>query len=292
MSSLDLSNTVKIVKAIGQGTYGRVYLIQEQRYPNQLLALKVIHILGESLKLKVQKEIQIHCQLEHPNIVKLVHSEQILTNACLYLEYAVNGSLNHHLKTNQLGLVKSKALKYFQHLLNALNYLHGLGFVHRDIRPSNLVIDQNDCLKLTDFGMATMYKYHNEKFMLQISCGIESYRAPETFHFVDRIYVRPHNGVPLDVWSSGIVLVEMLTGRLPWKSVLSKKFKAYKQFVEGDSLDLNEFPALASLDSTIFVMLVEPMLQPNPDCRINLSYIMNDLNIIIGSLPIDEIDQH
>ncbi|OTF81315.1 hypothetical protein BLA29_001582 [Euroglyphus maynei] len=239
MSSLNLPNTSKFIKTIGQGTFGRVHLIHDERFPNQLLALKVIDIHGENSRRKVNKEIEIHGQLKHPNIVRLFYSEQISTNAYLYLEPAMNGSLNHHLKTKQLGIVKSKALKYFQHLITALIHLHGLGFVHRDIRPSNLVIDKNDCLKLIDFGLAIIYKYHDEKLMLQIACGTESYRAPETFDFISPNIVKPHEGVPLDVWSSGIVLVEMLTGRLPWNSVKTNEFNAYKRYVEGDSLDLN-----------------------------------------------------
>ncbi|XP_075678335.1 serine/threonine-protein kinase chk-1-like [Dermatophagoides pteronyssinus] len=289
MSSLNLPKTLKIIKTIGEGTYGRVYLIEEERFPNQLLALKVINVYDESAKIKAQREIEIQSQLKHPNIVKLLYSEQILTNKFLYLEHAVNGSLYNHLKINQLGMVKQKALKYFKHLASALNYLHECGFVHRDIRPSNLVIDQNDCLKLIDFGIATMYKYHNEKYMLQTACGTDSYRAPETFDIIDGTKVRPHDGIPLDVWSSGIVLVEMLTGRLPWKSAKERKFHAYKRYINGDLLNLNEFPVLATLDPSIFILLIEPMLQPNPKFRIDLAYIMNDLNILIDNLSNDKI---
>lgn len=107
-------------------------------------------------------------------------------------------------------------------------YLHSCGVTHRDLKPENLLLDEHDNLKITDFGMATVYRMQGKvsylviyatfstifqlftRFYLQERCldkrcGTLPYVAPE-------VLMRPYHAVPADVWSCGIILVAMLAG--------------------------------------------------------------------------------
>ena len=88
----------------------------------------------------------------------------------------------------------------FQH------YIHTKGVTHRDIKPENLLLDANDVLKITDFGMATLFRHGGRERMLNRRCGTRPYMAPEVVHDED------YFAQPADLWSCGLVLVAMLAG--------------------------------------------------------------------------------
>jgi serine/threonine-protein kinase Chk1 len=90
--------------------------------------------------------------------------------------------------------------------VSSQEYLHSRGVAHRDIKPGNLLLSESDQLKLSDFGMATVYRHNGKERLLSRRCGTLPYIAPE-------ILLRPtFNAEPADIWSCGVVLVAMLTG--------------------------------------------------------------------------------
>lgn len=98
-----------------------------------------------------------------------------------------------------------EAQKYFRQLLLAVEYLHSKGIAHRDIKPENLLLDGAGNLKVTDFGMATVFRLRGVERRLDKRCGTLPYLAPEVLH-------GPYRAQPTDIWSCGIVLVAMLAG--------------------------------------------------------------------------------
>ena len=77
---------------------------------------------------------------------------------------------------------------------------------HRDIKPENLLLTEGDVMKISDFGMATVFRHQGKERLLEKRCGTMPYIAPE-------VLLRPnYNAEPADIWSAGIVLVAMLTG--------------------------------------------------------------------------------
>ena len=89
---------------------------------------------------------------------------------------------------------------YFQ------SYLHHRGVAHRDIKPENLLLTDADVLKLSDFGMATVFRHQGKERLLERRCGTTAYCAPE-------MLMKPrYNAEPADIWSCGVVLVAMVTG--------------------------------------------------------------------------------
>lgn len=103
-------------------------------------------------------------------------------------------------------------------MISAINYLHKLGCAHRDVKPSNILIDYKSDIKLIDFGLGNLYD-ENEK--LKTACGSPCYAAPEI------ISGEAYDPITIDIWSSGITLYAMLCGHLPFddesKSVLYDK---------------------------------------------------------------------
>lgn len=97
------------------------------------------------------------------------------------------------------------AQKYFKQLLYGIEYLHEKGVAHRDIKPENLLLDRNDNLKISDFGMATVFRLRGIERTLDKRCGTLPYLAPEVLE-------KPYHARPADIWSCGIVLVAMLAG--------------------------------------------------------------------------------
>jgi len=100
------------------------------------------------------------------------------------------------------------------------------GIVHRDIKPENLLIDGKGLLKISDFGMATIFRLKGKERKLDKKCGTKPYLAPE-------VLKRPYYAKPSDIWSCGIVFVAMLTGELPWADTTdsNEEFKKWRNDV-------------------------------------------------------------
>lgn len=103
-------------------------------------------------------------------------------------------------------------------MLNAIIYLHDRGISHRDIKPENILLDGRGNLKITDFGMATLFQKGQVRRKLQTRCGTPLYMAPEIIHGTKTSY----EGDEVDLWSCGVVLFVLLLGCHPWEEPSGK----------------------------------------------------------------------
>lgn len=109
---------------------------------------------------------------------------------------------------------KWQAQKYFRQLISGVEYIHSRGITHRDLKPENLLLDSNNNLKITDFGLATIYRMQGRERCLEKKCGTMPYVAPE-------VLIKPYHAEPADTWSCGIILVTLLAGgKMLYKTVL------------------------------------------------------------------------
>ncbi|QHS71898.1 serine/threonine protein kinase [Saccharomyces paradoxus] len=206
----------KLGETLGFGSTGKVQLAQHER-TGQRTAVKVIsksifknkghHGNDDSvLPYNIEREIVIMKLLSHPNVLSLYDVWETNNNLYLILEYAEKGEL-FNLLVDHGPLPEREAIKCFKQIIIGVSYCHALGIVHRDLKPENLLLDSFYNIKIADFGMAAL---QTDADLLETSCGSPHYAAPEIVSGL------PYEGFASDVWSCGVILFALLTGRLPF----------------------------------------------------------------------------
>lgn len=105
----------------------------------------------------VKKEVAIQRNLQHPHILKFFGKRTQGDVEFIFLEYAAGGELFDRIEPD-IGMKKPEAQRYLNQLLSGVEYLHEKGIAHRDLKPENLLLDDHDNIKISDFGMATMFR--------------------------------------------------------------------------------------------------------------------------------------
>ena len=216
----------RIKNLIGSGGMGEVYLAEELILERKV-AIKVLNpqLTGdEQFRQRFVNEARIQGSLHHPNIVGL-HSffEQ---DGIYYMvqEFAPGRTLKDMI-TDEGPIPETRAIKILDQILKALVYAHAHDVIHRDIKPSNLMIDTDDRVKVMDFGIARiMSDSHLTKTGLKV--GTLFYMSPEQILTPREVDHRT------DIFSAGIVLYEMLTGRLPYNTDTDSDFAVQKEIVD------------------------------------------------------------
>ncbi|XP_029304095.1 serine/threonine-protein kinase Chk1 [Cottoperca gobio] len=198
-----------LVQTLGEGAYGEVRLLVN-RQTEEAVAVKVIDTSqAKECAENVKKEVCVHKMLNHANIVRFFGHRKEGTTMYLFLEYCTGGELFDRIEPD-VGMAEKDAHRFFLQLVAAVEYLHGSGITHRDIKPENILLDDKDNLKLTDFGLATMFRFRGRERLLSRLCGTLPYVAPELLGQTE------YKAQPADIWACGIVLTAMLAGELPW----------------------------------------------------------------------------
>ena len=199
------------MQTLGEGAYSEVKLAVN-RSTKECVAVKIIQFAQhpdlnpDNLK----KEICIMKMLRHENIIRFFGQRtEEGSVSYLFLEFASGGELFDRIEPDR-GMEPGLAHYFFVQLLNGMEYLHERGVVHRDIKPENLLLDNFDVLKISDFGLSTVFRHRGIERKLSKSCGTVPYIAPEVFAGLE------HHAEPADLWSCGITLVALLAGELPW----------------------------------------------------------------------------
>lgn len=160
----------------------------------------------DSLPYGIEREIIIMKLLNHPNVLRLYDVWETNNDLYMVLEYAEKGEL-FNLLVERGPLPENEAIRFFRQIIIGISYCHALGIVHRDLKPENLLLDNKFNIKIADFGMAAL---ETEDKLLETSCGSPHYAAPEIVSGI------PYHGFASDVWSCGVILYALLTGRLPF----------------------------------------------------------------------------
>ena len=150
----DLSEvTDSSLKILGKGSYGEVKLFKHEQ-TSILYAVKIINkeFIKKISSINVLlREVTIHKNLKHPNIIQLVKYFEDNEKVYIVLEYASKGSLFRIIRRKK-GLSESKAWQYFTETCLGIKHLHDNEIIHRDLKPENILIDNQDHVKICDFG--------------------------------------------------------------------------------------------------------------------------------------------
>lgn len=209
----------KILKKLGSGGFGTVYLA-EDTFLKILRALKIPHRVGSQTEKLLQESAVQTRLLDHPFIVKLLTVDIIDGNIIMVMEYVKGTDLEKLLDEKEKLDIRT-ALRYFRQLLSALDFAHKNKVIHRDIRPSNILIDENDDIKVTDFGTSRLLE---ERQFATTKIGSPPYMAPEQFE--GRAILAS------DIYSAGCLFYEMVSGLPP--VVAANPIDIYKRAKAGD----------------------------------------------------------
>ncbi|EKM76676.1 hypothetical protein AGABI1DRAFT_122426 [Agaricus bisporus var. burnettii JB137-S8] len=267
----------ELVDRIGGGGFSTVFRavhIAEHR----VAACKVVALTPATTELErkaIEKEMKIHAALKHMNVlefinavvVELKHADSYFPGIYMLMELAAGGDLFDKIAPD-IGVGDEVAHFYFGQLLAGMSYIHSQGVCHRDLKPENLLLDAAGTLKVTDFGLAAVYKLveSGKTRTLNERCGSLPYVAPELGSD------DPYQAEPVDVWSIGVVLFALLLGNTPWDepTVHSPEFCQYVSgsiFKEQPWCRLNEN----------VLSLIRGMLTVNPDKRMILDEVVSHL---------------
>jgi serine/threonine-protein kinase len=194
----------KIISPLGSGGFGTVYLA-EDTWIDKKVAIKVPHRqnldFGELLR-----EPRLLATLNHPNIVSITTAEKQDGVFFIVMEY-VQGETLENVILRQGPLELSRALDYTCQICNAVDHAHGQGIIHRDLRPSNVLVSESDMLKVADFGTSRFLEIaaHGTTVI-----GSPPYMAPEQFQG-KAVFAS-------DLYSLGVTMYQMLTGMLPYET--------------------------------------------------------------------------
>ncbi|KAI6116182.1 kinase-like domain-containing protein [Pisolithus sp. B1] len=203
-------------ECVGSGASSRVRIAKHCQ-TGQLAAVKIIPILpldthpglkSEKQRLNIDREIVVMKLMNHPNILRIYDVFQGENELYLVLEYVQGGELFDFL-VNRGRLPPLEALAIFKQIVYGLNYAHSLSIVHRDLKPENILIHSLNppLIKIADWGMAA---FAPPLVYLETSCGSPHYASPEIINGFK------YAGGATDIWSCGVILFALLTGRLPF----------------------------------------------------------------------------
>ena len=201
-----------IKKELGRGGMATVYLAVQDML-NRDVALKVLlpdMMKNENLRKNFLSEGNIIARLEHPNIIRIYDigiSDD--TTFFMTMEYLSGGSLKDKLAKGSLPY--SQSLKILSEISEGLTYAHSEGYIHRDIKPGNILFRANDDAVVTDFGIAKLQNTSGELTQMGFTMGTVQYMSPEQATTSDLDYRS-------DIYSLGLVFYEMLTGEKAFKA--------------------------------------------------------------------------
>lgn len=207
----------EFMQTLGEGAYGEVKLAVCKE-SGDCVAVKIVTVDDSREGLShesLRKEVCILKMLKHKHVVKFFGQRTQGSTHYLLLEYADGGELFDRIEPD-LGMEPGLAHHFFLQLLDGVEYLHSRGVAHRDIKPENILLDGVDTVKISDFGLSTVFRHQGKERKLNRRCGTPPYIAPEVHAGLD------YCAEAADVWSCGIVLVAMLAGELPWDAPTSQ----------------------------------------------------------------------
>ncbi|XP_047375937.1 putative sperm motility kinase W [Sciurus carolinensis] len=201
-----LAGQYRVLGDIGQGSFGTVRLARHILTETEV-AVKVLGKgKGEPGPASIGSEVEIMKAVEHPNVVQLFQVLETTDHIYVVMEYAGGGQLQQHVPEG-VGLQEEEAQGLFLQVASALHYCHEKGIAHRDVKAENILLDGRGHAKLCDFGLGRLFTPGER---LDTTCGTPAYWAPELF------LAEEYDGPAVDVWSLGVLLYFMLTGRLPF----------------------------------------------------------------------------
>jgi peptide/nickel transport system substrate-binding protein len=204
----------RLVSLLGQGGYAEVYLGQHVRF-NQQAAIKVLHThLSDVEAEHFQQEAETIATLAHPSIIRVLDFDVQGGVPFLVIDYAPNGTLRHRYPKSSL-VPLPVIISSVKQVADALQYAHEQKFIHRDVKPENMLLGRRQEVLLSDFGIATIaHSTSSLNVGTEGTSGTLAYMAPEQ--------IEGHPRPASDQYALGVVVYEWLCGERPFEGSASE----------------------------------------------------------------------
>ncbi|XP_009790123.1 CBL-interacting serine/threonine-protein kinase 8 isoform X1 [Nicotiana sylvestris] len=264
----------EVGRTIGEGTFAKVKFAQNTE-TGESVAMKVLDrttIIKHKMVDQIKREISIMKLVRHPYVVRLHEVIATRTKIYIILEFITGGELFdkivHHGR-----LSEAESRRYFQQLIDGVDYCHIKGVYHRDLKPENLLLDSQGDLKISDFGLSA--SPGEGVNILKTTCGTPNYVAPEVLSH------KGYDGAVADIWSCGVILYVLMAGYLPFDEV--DLTTLYAKIERAEFSCPSWFPVGAK-------SLISRILDPNPQTRIRIEDIRNDEWFKKGYVPVKSME--
>lgn len=191
---------------IASGSYGDLY---KGTYCSQEVAIKILKAerVNSDMQKEFAQEVYIMRKVRHKNVVQFIGACTKTSSLCIVTEYMSGGSVYDYLHKQKGTFKLPTLLKVSIDISKGMNYLHQNNIIHRDLKAANLLMDENDVVKVADFGVA---RVKTQTGVMTAETGTYRWMAPEVIEH------KPYDH-KADVFSFGVVLWELLTGKLPYE---------------------------------------------------------------------------
>ncbi|KAK4130088.1 Pkinase-domain-containing protein [Trichocladium antarcticum] len=261
-----ITGSLQLTGIVGTGAYGVVYSAVDGKtnVPYAVKCLSKFNADGTPLDRRQvafqTREIRLHyLASSHANVVSILKIIDYPDAIYVILEYCPEGDLFYNITERGQYVGKDElARRVFLQILDAVEHCHSLGIYHRDLKPENILVsDLGETVKLADFGLATSSDRSED-----YGCGSTFYMSPECLDHSSR---RPfYYCAPNDVWSLGVILVNLTCGRNPWKQA-SAEDSTYRAYSKSQDFLKTILPVTDELND-----ILGRIFARNPDHRITL----------------------
>jgi serine/threonine protein kinase len=202
-STTILGNYEIIRKSIGKGSFSKIYKGRCLKTQKKV-AIKIIKKRNINNENNVLREIQVMKMIKHENVIKLIDVLASDNKYYLILEFCSNGDLKKHTKHKNIS--ENTLREYMSQIRDGLYELYTKNIIHRDLKPHNILVTENNKLKISDFGFAK--SYNPDENLKQTMCGSPIYMAPE-------ILQGKKYDISADLWSFGVIMYELFYNKVP-----------------------------------------------------------------------------
>ncbi|XP_053700177.1 hormonally up-regulated neu tumor-associated kinase homolog B isoform X2 [Synchiropus splendidus] len=209
----------------------------------------------------MKREPRIHQMIRHPHVVVLLETLETENSYYMAMELCSGGDLMDRI-CEKKKLEEKEVRRYSRQILSAVDHLHKHGIVHRDLKIENFLLDEQNNIKIVDFGLSNTLKPDSLSLeLLTTQCGSPAYAAPE-------LLAHKKYGPKVDVWSIGVSMFAMLTGTLPFTVEPFNIKQLHQKMVNGE---ISSFPSDVSKGAATFVL---SLLEPDPEKRPSVRAVM------------------
>ncbi|KAL5254905.1 hypothetical protein ACHWQZ_G014374 [Mnemiopsis leidyi] len=257
-SKEDPSSRLREIKKLGQGSSGVVMLVQDSDTDTRL-AVKKMNLHRQQKRDLLVNEVSVG-SLRHPNIVQTFSTHLVGDELWVLMEPLDGGSLTQIVENLHFANLTERHMARIAHgAVSALNYLHALGVVHRDVKSDSILLSLSGQVKLSDFGYCD--RITEDKPTCSGLIGTPHWMSPE-------IVCRKPYGSMTDIWSLGIMMIEMLDGEPPNFSD--------SQIIAMDKIKVNPSPSPAKAEiSSAMLSFLNCCLKQEPELRSSAAELLD-----------------